>query len=154
MQNKTIEKMNALVFTTQTNMAGLQQYVRVKAHELHQLAAKNNLEVTGPVYWIYTGVDGNPETRFQLEIALPVSQPNGEFEDCAIKKLSVFHCLSETYNGDWNGIPGVYQQLFSEAMTQKLMPMGVSREIYIHMDFEHPENNITEVQLGIQPKNM
>ena len=36
-------------------------------------------------------------------------------------------------------------------MTRKsLVPAYISREIYINCDFENQENNITEVQLGVQ----
>jgi effector-binding domain-containing protein len=149
MKIKTQNAFTALSFSVETNIAGIFQYVRVKAAELYRDAAENNLEVTGPVYWIYTGMDGHPDTVFNLDIVLPVTTPemyNGNF---AVKTIPALKSLSTTHVGAWEKLPGTYHQLFMETGKQNLAPNGICREVYLHMDFQNPENNLTEVQVGI-----
>ncbi|MDP4209333.1 MAG: GyrI-like domain-containing protein [Bacteroidota bacterium] len=149
MQTKEIKPITAICFSCQTNLSGLSRYVRVKARELYQSALKNNMEITGPVYWFYHGMDGNPETMFILEICLPVQASEFSDEQFEIMQLPVFKCLSATYCGDWMGMPDIYGELINHALNSGYQLTGTSREVYINMDFETPENNITEVQIGI-----
>lgn len=150
MEIKQQSAFTALAFSVQTNFEGIFKFVRVKAAELYKDAVANNLEITGSVYWIYTGMDGQPNTVFTLDIVIPVTTPasyQGKFE---IKKVQAFKCLSSVMNGSWENLPATYGQLFTEAGKSNYNHNGVCREVYIHMDFDHPENNITEVQVGIQ----
>lgn len=131
-------------------MAGMFKHVRVKARELYRDAAENNLEITGPVYWVYTGMDGNPETIFTLDILIPVTQPEVYSGKFSLKTIPSFKSLTALHSGTWEKLPDMYQKLFMEVAQKGFSPTGVCREIYIHMDFSSPENNITEVQVGIQ----
>ncbi len=150
MEIKKQNSFTALCFSEKTTLAGIFKYVRVKARELYQDAAENQLEIAGPVYWIYTGMDGNPETIFNLDILIPVSKPeryNGNFK---LKTVDPINCLFFLHSGSWEKLPDTYGQIFRETAMKHYSPTGTCREVYIHMDFENPENNLTEVQIGIQ----
>ncbi len=148
MEIEKIGTMNVYCFTVETSIAQLGQYVRTKAKELYYSAIEQQLEITGPIYWIYNGMDGNPETLFTLEICLPVAmyKPVNSIFQC--KELQPFECISQTLNGNWNNLPETYSQLFAELYKQGLQHNGVCREIYLNMDFNNFENNITKVQVG------
>lgn len=149
MQTKEIKPIVSLCFTTETTMNDMLKYVRVKANELHRSAIENNLEVTGPVYWVYHGMDGNPATRFTLEICVPVfvaEKYSGPFE---IKHLPSFTSATEIHQGAWELMPQTYQKLIGEILQNGKTMTGTCREMYINMDFKNPENNITEIQIGI-----
>jgi effector-binding domain-containing protein len=146
---KDIKPFKTLCFTCQTSLAEVGKYVRIKAREIHQSAIDNHFEITGPVYWIYEGMDGNPATQFQLQICVPVftkSSFQGPFE---IKEFSNFRCISEIHNGRWTEMYKTYGEIIGNALQQGKTLTGISREIYINMDFENPDNNITEIQIGI-----
>ncbi len=150
MEIKSQNAFTALTFSVQTNFAGIFQYVRVKAAELYKDAVVNNLEITGPVYWIYTGMDGHADTVFTLDIALPVTAPasyHGKFD---VKTIPALKSLATTHTGSWERLPETYHNLFMETGKQNLTPNGVCREVYLHMDFNNPENNLTEVQVGVK----
>jgi effector-binding domain-containing protein len=149
MQIKNQNSFTALCFSEQTTMAGIFKYVRVKARELYNDAVANNLEITGPVYWIYTGMDGQPNTVFTLDIVIPVTAPKGYNGNFSIKTIEPIKYLSAIHNGKWEKLPDTYGQLFMETGIKNYSPTGVCREMYIHMDFDNPNNNITEVQVGI-----
>jgi len=151
MQTKLIHPMHVFCFETETTMQEILQYVRVVAHQIYKEAINYSLEITGPVYWIYEGADGQPDTTFKLTIALPVSYT--EFEpldsDFQLKTLDLFDCVSQQHLGDWNNLGETYGQIIGEIQSDKFIMSGQNREIYLNMDFENPERNITEVQIGI-----
>jgi effector-binding domain-containing protein len=150
MQIKTLNTFSALCFSVQTNIEGLNRYVRIKARELYKEAVASNLEITGPVYWIYTGMDGRPETIFKLEIVIPVSKPQNYSGSFSIVEVAPIKCLYTTHLGSWEKLPETYGLLFGEFGQKGYVPTGICREMYINMDFDIPENNVTEVQIGIQ----
>ena len=142
--------MQVFCFETKTTLQDLLQYVRVVAQRLYKDAIKHDLEVTGPVYWIYEGADGQLDTIFTLTIALPVSKTEKITEgDFKLKTLDSFRCLSHTHEGAWENLGQTYGQLFSEIQVKELAISGQNREIYLNMDFDNPTGNITEVQIGL-----
>jgi effector-binding domain-containing protein len=149
MESKIIKPITVLYYSEVTNLEGLAKLVRVKANELHKEAIKNKMDITGPVYWIYYGMDGNPQTNFTLEIAVPVlcqTQYEGNF---LLKQLPEFKCASMIHYGSWYKMPGSYSYLISEVYKNNLALSGVSREVYLNIDFLDLEKNITEIQVGI-----
>jgi len=149
METKIIKPINVLYYSTVTNLEGLSKLVRVKANELYKEAIKNKMDITGPVYWIYYGMDGNPQTNFTLEIAIPVlceTHYEGIFQ---MKEIPEFKCVSMIHYGSWYDMPGSYSQLISEVYKNNLALSGVSREVYLNIDFVNLERNITEIQVGI-----
>lgn len=151
MQTKTIPPIHVLYFETETSLNELMGYVRLVAHRLYREAIRKEMEITGPIYWIYNGADGNPETRFNLTIALPVSVYDAPLTDSEfnLKYLEPFNCLAGHLYGSWEGLGKIYNELISDILAKNLIMSGENREMYLNMDFQNPENNITEVQIGI-----
>jgi effector-binding domain-containing protein len=46
-------------------------------------------------------------------------------------------------------MPDTYGKLIASIQNNGYQMNGICREIYIHMDFNNPQNSITEVQIGI-----
>src|SRR5215217_1759099 len=109
MQLKTILPIHVLYFETETTLAQIFQHVRLVARRLYRDAVRQDMEITGPVYWIYEGADGNPDTIFKLTIALPVNPaaPASESE-FRQKFLEPFQCISQELQGNWNGLGATY----------------------------------------------
>lgn len=151
MELKKIHPMQVLCFETQTKLSELGAYVRVVAHNMYQTAVQHGLEITGPVYWIYEGMDGNPETLFSLTIALPVTFKEKDLagSDFKLKSLCAFQCVSGQHWGQWEKLGETYGSLIPKIRSEGLNLSGENREIYLNMDFQNPEANITEIQIGI-----
>jgi effector-binding domain-containing protein len=150
MELKTIKPIKVLYYSERTNMSGLAKLVRIKAKELQIEAISKGMEITGPCYWNYFGMDANPETIFTLEIAMPVyfdGNYNGIFK---IKKMPEFKCASAIHNGFWTEMGVAYQKLIGEILAKGFQMSGESREVYINIDFAEPKNNITEIQIGLK----
>jgi effector-binding domain-containing protein len=127
----------------------LADYVRVKAKELYYAAVENGLEVTGSVYWVYYGMDGKLDTRFRLEIGVPVNDCLSKLSRFEYKKLESSRFITHRHYGDWSLLPETYGLIFSELKNKNQVTKSVCREQYVHIDFQNPENNITEVQVEV-----
>lgn len=153
--SQTAHPFYSLTFTVKTSLSQLGQYVRNIAGELYKEAVRNELEITGAIYWIYEGMDGNPETMFQLTIALPVSKPVesialGKF---SIKKQDVFTYVSTVHFGEWNTLSASYVRVIGEINEAGFTMTRVYREQYMAMDFDNPEANVTVIQVGVVGKD-
>ena len=147
MQIKTHPPLNVLYSTHRTTIPELSQFIGTVMKDLYQEAAANTT-VSGPVYWMYHGMDGKPDTVFTLEIALPIQgeYPSSRF---AIKQLPPFKALSHIHEGAWEQLYATYTEMMQHLEANKLPLRDECRELYMNIDFEQPENNITEVQIGI-----
>jgi effector-binding domain-containing protein len=149
METKTFNPFKALVFSVETTMKDMLQFVRGKANEICIEAIQNGMEITGPIYWIYKGADGKPETRFTLEICIPVyctKDYKGKFE---LRQIDSFKCVTATHYGNWHEMGIVYNHLFGGILGAGMKPNGICREMYTNVDFDNHENNITEIQVGV-----
>jgi len=147
---KKAPAMNLFCFSTEVTLVELGKYVRVKAHETYIEAIKNNLEITGPIYWIYYGMDGDPNTKFKLDIGVPVQYANPTSDGFSCKTIEKMELATFIHEGSWSNIPKSYSSLISEIMESGRILIGIAREVYLNIDFENPENNITEIQLGVK----
>lgn len=149
MDIKTLPAINLFCFSTEATLAELQQYVRIKASEVYTQAQKDNLEITGPIYWVYYGMDGNPSTKFQLDIGVPVQESKACTDGFCCKILDEMDYATCLHVGNWNGFPETYSTLVNQIIASGRMLNGLTREVYINIDFNNPENNLTEIQLGL-----
>ncbi len=150
MQIKLVKPINFLFFRTETTIPELANFLYV-AKELFREAVRKDLTITGPVHWHYFGFKGSPETIFTLEIAIPVSEVDpGDDGVYHFKRADEFKCVSAIHEGSWSDMPATYEKLMKHIADNDLVPIGVNRELYINADFNHPEANVTEIQIGLK----
>lgn len=146
MQIKEAKPLTTLAFFTRTTLRDLNPFVRTVARQLYREASRLDLEVTGPIIWQYDGGDGNPETVFQLDIVLPVQQFQGEpTERLVFKKLDGWKSAFTEHDGSWETLALTYGPFMGE-LVQGGYPIGsLSREAYVHIDFENADHNVTQI---------
>lgn len=145
---KTVKPISFLFYRTETTIDKLNTLFWV-APELFREAVQKSLTITGPVHWHYFGFT-DPAKPFTLEISLPVGQVLADYDGkFHFKRTDAFNCISVIHEGNWLDIPGSYQKLTKVLAEQNLQPLGVSRELYVNVDFNFPDANTTEIQLGI-----
>ena len=144
---KTHPPLTVLYSSHQTTLQDLGKLAGTVMRDLYVDAAASST-IGGPVYWIYRGADGKPDTVFTLEIALPIQGkfPSSKFQ---IKELPAFKTLAHIHEGTWDQLYATYAQMMQHIEANKIPMRDECRELYINIDFEKPENNITEVQVGI-----
>jgi len=150
MEKKTIQKTTVLCYTLKSSLRTMMNDTGTLPNELMEKAVELKLEITGPQIWVYDGSDGNPNTKFELTIAIPVSKPIGDPGKFRFVEFPEFKCVSEIHKGAWARLGETYQKLMPVLMQQGLSYTGISREVYKVCDFEKPENCITEIQIEVK----
>lgn len=149
MQIKVVKPINFLFFRVETDITGLEKFLPV-GQELFREAVQLKLPITGPVHWHYFEFDGDPSKNFTLEVALPVAEISEEYDGkFHFKRTEAFKCVTEIHEGSWESIPESYGKIMQFMGQNDLKPMPKNREIYVNVDFRHPEANVTEIQVGI-----
>ena len=138
---------HVLYSSHQTTLSELHDIAGTIMKDLYAEAASLTM-VTGPLSWIYHGMDGKPETVFTLEIALPI-QNNITPKHFKTKEVPSFKSVSKIHEGSWETIGGTYNDIIQYVETNRIPMKDECREIFLNIDFERPENNVTEVQIGI-----
>jgi hypothetical protein len=152
--------MAVLFQTRQATLGELGSFAGTVVKELYKYVADLDLLVCGPQYWFYYGLHGQPaatggepkilpETRFTLEIAIPVL---GQIPTALLpyfKQVPYFKCLSHRYEGPWQGLSGEYAKMIEYINGNGLNRNGIYAEAFLNVDFTTPENNITEIQIGL-----
>ena len=146
---KEIPSFTALCFTTRATLRTLSQHISTVAESLYREADRLGLEVTGPIQWIYTGVNGDETNEFQLEIVLPIAQPGNPSEQFTYQVFPSFRCAAYTHTGPWSDFGELYDTLFAQLYRDGYQNDGRVREIYAVIDFQNQERCVTEIQIGL-----
>jgi effector-binding domain-containing protein len=146
---KNVPPINFLFFRTRTSLKEISTLVGHVQEELYADAVDHKLFISGPAYWNYFDFQG-VDLPFDLEISLPIANRPAHYRGkYNIKTSGAFRCISLLHEGSWEKFPEAYQFLMANIQQQKLGLTGESRELYLNIDFENPEANITEIQIGI-----
>jgi effector-binding domain-containing protein len=160
MEIRTHPYMNVLYSTRKAALSDLPSFAGTVVRDLYRYVADLDLLVCGPQYWFYYGVDGRStatggwpqimsESKFTLEITLPVQ---GKIPTAVLpyfKRIPSFRCLCSRYEGPWEGIAEEYKRMLQYMAGNELKLNGIYAEAYLHIDFEEPENQVTEILIGL-----
>ncbi|MCW3462829.1 DJ-1/PfpI family protein [Chitinophaga nivalis] len=133
----------------ETNLPGLLPLVRSAIKALYPVAIAAGLEICGAPEWHYHGFDGNPDTVFTLDIGLPVTEVLSVPAPYHCETLPVFDCVGMQHPGGWDKLGDTYGKLITGIQMLGIPMTGSNREQYLRFSFEHPEQNITNVQIGV-----
>ncbi|WP_143304498.1 GyrI-like domain-containing protein [Chitinophaga vietnamensis] len=133
----------------ETDFQGMMALVRVVTKELYEAAIAAGLEVSGPVEWHYRGFDGQPGTRFTLDIGLPVTALQPVPAPYRCETLSPFQFASALHEGPWEELAATYGPLFARIAAMGLEYSGYHREQYFQYDFTNSSQNLTRILLGV-----
>ena len=146
---RTHPYMTVLYSTRQATLRDLPSFAGTVVRDLYRYVTDLDLLICGPQYWFYYGVDGQPQTKFTLEVVLPVQ---GKIPTAVLpyfKRIPAFRCLSSRYEGPWEGIAEEYQRMLAYISENGLKMNGMYAESFLHIDFDDPANQITEINIGL-----
>jgi predicted transcriptional regulator YdeE len=119
--------------------------------KLFNEADKIGLAINGPCEFIYLGCCGDPDSSFDLLIAIPIEEKVGEPELFQYYESPAYECVCQEYVGSMNDIGDAWGAFITEAETNGIVfhSDNQAREIYKSwVEFESDEN-ITELQMKI-----
>jgi effector-binding domain-containing protein len=130
-----------------TTLQTIGEHVQVLPEKVLGNLNQKGFSIEGPQVWVYNGADGKPETEFDLLVGFPVNEKSMDVE---ITALENFKCVTTIHRGTWAKFQESYCSIIGELMQNGLQMTGECREVYHHVDFENVENNLTEIQIGIE----
>ena len=68
MEKKTIQETTVIKYSMKTTLATIMTDPGQVPLEIEEKAKELGLEICGPQIWQYHGVDGKPDTKFDLDI--------------------------------------------------------------------------------------
>jgi effector-binding domain-containing protein len=117
---------------------------------LMEEAQKLKLKEVGPMEFHYFGCNDNPDTEFEVDIAMVVDRPlehyNGRYR---FKTTDVFECATTVHKGAIESIGSTYDSFMPEVFKSGVQPGNELREVYTVWESPGSENNITEIQVGL-----
>ena len=97
----------------------------------------------------YIGATGDMTKEFDLSILVPIAAEGAESAEFTYQTIAPFHCATYSYKGPWEGLGGMYDALFPAFYAQGHTYNQQVREVYAVVDFEHTNNHVTEIQVGL-----
>ncbi|RBL93086.1 DJ-1/PfpI family protein [Chitinophaga flava] len=145
-------QVNPLTFfyrSYEVNYSGMLALVRTAAREIYQQAIATGMEISGPVQWHYHQFDGKPETVFRLDIGVPVTTAGPVPAPYQCEVLPGFDCITMPHKGGWDKLGETYGKLLGAINLLGIKMTGYNREQYFQYDFQQPDQNITNIQIGV-----
>lgn len=158
MNIKTVPPYPVFFHRCRARIPDLSEKAREIPSQLYRDLTKTSAHITGPISFFYYGMDGNPDTEFELEIAIPVDRAAAYEGEFAFRQVEAFKCVSATHRGSWALLGQCYEQLVAETIRGGHQLLFESREIYHNIAsaeaeqrkrFDSPEN-VTEIQMKIR----
>ena len=153
METKFIEPKTVVAGSFETTLNKMNAEVNPFIEKLMTALESAGLKPSGPMEFIYKGATSDMDKKFLLEIAQPVigdAQPNG-LSGFKLKETPAFTCAEQRYKGKMEGIMDAYKALFGEIANEGLKPNEEVREVYQNWVSLSSDQNIVDIQVGIQP---
>ncbi|MBC8107831.1 MAG: GyrI-like domain-containing protein [Anaerolineae bacterium] len=135
--------------STETTLNQIGQVVPETLPKLFAAIKENNVEVTGPMIFVYHGATQDRDKPFKLEIGFTVAPGAKEAGDFKVRDLEPFHCASVIYSGPITQVGVAYQGLFTELFGAGLQPTGETREMYLYWESPESPNNVQVIMAGV-----
>ena len=146
---KTINPITFLFHRAETTVDQLIHQINI-GQQLFKEAVERGLFICGPIHWHYFNFEGEHKP-FTLEISLPVGNAIADYDgQFHFKRTEAFRCACITHEGKWDEIPKGYEKLMEFAASKGKTPTTTAREIYVQVNFNNQQSNVTQIQLGIQ----
>ena len=147
MQIKEVAEITIFYHQLEASIKELEHIYQTISPKMLEDINKTGLELSSPPFWQYTGLDGNPDTRFQLEMSFPVKEIKDYQGEFRFKKTEKFRCAMLMHYGPYDNLMETYEELFSQMKESGLTPSGGCREVYHQIDGLE-SSFVIEVQVG------
>jgi effector-binding domain-containing protein len=105
----------------------------------------------GPPLMSYLGYRGDASQPFTAELAIPARAAAENYKGpFYFRSAGPFKCASVIYQGPVTKVGEAWMALVTQATEAGLKPKGDSREVYLWWEGEDSQNNVIELQLGLE----
>jgi len=150
METKEIDVVLVAKHSFTTSLAEVMAGKLDQAQKLMAEVTRQGYNAHVPHIWNYIACDGKMDSRFTLEMCIPVDKKGEETDFISFAELPAAKCVSYMHKGAYSEMGAVYEKLFGDLGKNGQIPTGNCREVYHHWEMENLENNITEIQIEVQ----
>ena len=127
------------------------EFIRASIRPLMEASTDLKLGYVGAPTLSYIGYRGEREKSFTAELGVPVRKKSDEKKGgFYFREAPKFKCASIIIQGRVDKVGESWMALVQQATDSGHIPSGESREVYLAWEGEESENNIIELQLGLQ----
>lgn len=150
METKLIPSKTYFCVTTETTLNQLNEIADKEVGGLYEAVSKYGIKPEGPVEFIYIDCSADMSKPFTLHIAFPVATKK-EIADPKYKFIGFqdFKSCSYIHKGSLSNIFNIYEDLYNNIYKDGLQPSTQVREVYHKYVDMHSQENITEIQIGL-----
>ena len=150
METKNIAPKKVLVATTKTTHSTMSKDIEGIMTDIMGNIEKGTIKPAGPMEFIYFGATEDMNKEYKLEIAVPVAEETqASGSNYEVKETSPLKCVTTVHKGSMENVMATYDQLFADLMKDGLQPTDEVREVYHKWIDLSSDENITEIQVGI-----
>ena len=106
------------------------------------------LEISGPMEFVYFDATEDKDKEYQLRIAYPVKEEK-QLKGITFENGGIFQCLTHELKGAISGLGEAYHKVFDEIFAKQLKPSNQIREVYHQFTTMEADDNFTEIQIGL-----
>lgn len=149
MDIKEISPLTIFYYETEATIPSLGNLAQEINPQLMQKVEELGLQIQGSLLYVYYGMDGKPETKFRVQMALPVAESKSDQGNFKFRTTEAFRCATTIHEGAWSKFGDTYEKLIGEIMQGGHQMTQEIREIYHVMQAPESSENQTEIQVGL-----
>lgn len=150
MEIKNVDPKTVFFYAGSATLKTISEIANREIPKLMEAAQKLQIKEVAPMEFHYYGCAENPETEFDMEIAMVVEKPLHDYRGSYhFKTTSPFKCAVTLHKGALNKLGDTYNQFMPEIFKSGHQPSDENREVYTVYETMDSENNITEIQVGL-----
>lgn len=148
--HKTIDATPVISLTITSTLNTLMEDIAQHPDEMMKECEAQSIEVLGPFIFEYRGACGEPDTEFELEMALPVKKGLDYQGKYQYKDMPSLVCVESQFTGPISEIESKgYNPMMQAMQEQGLTIKDHCREVYTCWEGPESEKNIIELQMAI-----
>lgn len=134
----------------QTTFADLGKTIAELMPAMMTTVKEKNVQVDGPVIFVYHGVDQDMSKPFTLDVGIAVTESTQAAGDFKVRKLDAFHCATVLYTGPIDSLKTAFEKLYPAIFQNQQTPTGEFREYYLYWESPESANNVVQVLVGVK----
>lgn len=146
----TLKPVTILHTSLETTLQDLHGEIKKILPDLIKAAREAKLPPDSPIVMVYHGVNGDPQTKFSLDVGVVVPKGTPAAGDYKVKDLPEYPCVSVLYSGPVQKMGQAYGKLVPAIGDAGKKPTDESRQMFLYWEGDDSPNNVTQVTMGIE----
>ncbi|HEY2585981.1 MAG TPA: GyrI-like domain-containing protein [Tepidisphaeraceae bacterium] len=146
---QTIAGFTFLYDSTRTSFQAMSEPVERTIAAMEKAITEGKIHPSGPLVFVYRDLK-DPNQPFTLDVGFGVPDDTAAFGNYQVRKVEPFKCATVLFSGPLAKVPEAYNKLMGALPALNLKPTTTVREFYLYWETPDSQNNIVQIQVGVQ----